>query len=48
MKNKITTNKIVQIGNMNDGAKFQNPQTGRVYSIDGIAPTLTTCQGGAA
>lgn len=46
MKNKITTNKIVQIGNMNDGAKFQNPQTGRVYSIDGVAPTLTTCQGG--
>lgn len=26
--------------------KFSNPQTGRVYSIDGIAPTINTCQGG--
>lgn len=26
--------------------KFNNPQTGRVYSIDGIAPTINTCQGG--
>ena len=26
--------------------KFSNPQTGRVYSVQGIAPTLNTCQGG--
>lgn len=39
--------KIVQIGNMrNNTRRFSNPQTGRVYSVDGIAPTLNTCQGG--
>lgn len=40
-------NKIIQIGNMrNDTKNFSNPQTGRVYSADGIAPTINTCQGG--
>lgn len=39
--------KIIQLGNMRKGTpKFRNPQTGRVYSIDGIAPTINTCQGG--
>lgn len=39
--------KIIQLGNMRKGTpKFNNPQTGRVYSIDGIAPTINTCQGG--
>lgn len=37
--------KIIQLGNMRKGTpKFSNPQTGRVYSIDGIAPTINTCQ----
>ena len=40
-------NKIIQLGNMRKGTpKFSNPQTGRVYSIEGIAPTISTCQGG--
>ena len=39
--------KIIQLGNIRKGTlKFNNPQTGRVYSIDGIAPTINTCQGG--
>ena len=39
-------NKIIQLGNMRKGTpKFSNPQTGRVYSIEGIAPTISTCQG---
>ena len=39
--------KIIQLGNMRKGTpKFSNPQTGRVYSIEGIAPTINTCQGG--
>lgn len=39
-------NKIIQIGNIRKGTqKFNNPQTGRVYSIDGISPTINTCQG---
>ena len=44
-----TTNKsnIKQIGNLNNSAQFGgNPQIGRVYSIDGISPTLNTMQGG--
>lgn len=40
-------NKIIQIGNIrNSTEKFVNPQAGRVYSVDGIAPTVNTCQGG--
>ena len=38
---------IKQVGNLNNGTSFGgNPQTGRVYDIGGIAPTLTTMQGG--
>ena len=41
------TIKIIQLGNLRKGTqKFNNPQTGRVYSIDGIAPAINTCQGG--
>lgn len=40
-------NKIVQLGNLRkDTENFTNPQTGRIYSSEGIAPTLNTCQGG--
>lgn len=41
------SNKIIQIGNIReDSDNFTNPQTGRIYSVDGISPTLNTCQGG--
>ena len=40
-------NKIIQLGNIRDGTKaFSDPQTGRIYSMYGISPTLNTCQGG--
>lgn len=40
-------NSIIQIGNIRKGTlTFDNPQSGRVYSINGICPTLNTCQGG--
>lgn len=40
------SNKIIQIGNIReDSDNFTNPQTGRIYSVDGISPTLNTCQG---
>lgn len=40
-------NKIIQLGNiMQSPEGFENPQTGRIYSIKGIAPTLNTCGGG--
>lgn len=39
-------NKIIQLGNLRKDTKnFTNPQTGRIYSAEGIAPTLNTCQG---
>ena len=35
------TDKIMQIGNIVPSRKgFDNPQEGRVYSIDGIAPCI--------
>lgn len=40
-------NKIIQLGNLVQNSKnFTNPQRGRVYSVNGIAPTISTCQGG--
>lgn len=38
---------VKQVGNMdNDRENFENPQCGRVYDSEGLAPTLNTCQGG--
>lgn len=37
---------VKQIGNMIDAGSWDNPQNGRVYSVDGICPTLNTCGGG--
>lgn len=46
MKRRGKMNKIIQLGNLReDSENFNNPQTGRIYSVDGIAPTLNTCQG---
>lgn len=38
---------IEQVGNLRNTDSFGgNPQTGRVYSTNGIAPTINTCGGG--
>ena len=37
--------KIIQIGNVLKTA-FNNPTRGRVYSVNGLAPTIDTCLGG--
>lgn len=38
---------VNQVGNISNSKSFGgNPQVGRVYGIDGIAPTLSTMQGG--
>lgn len=39
-------NTVKQIGNYETESTWDNPQTGRVYSADGISPTLNTCSGG--
>lgn len=38
--------RCIQLGNIVAGKSWDNPQSGRVYSVDGIAPTLNTCGGG--
>lgn len=43
----INPAKVKQIGNLSDSDSFGgNPQTGRVYSDNGLSPTLNTMQGG--
>jgi len=36
-------NEVKQIGNYETESTWDNPQTGKVYSADGISPTLNTC-----
>lgn len=43
MSNKV---RCIQLGNIAVGKSWDNPQSGRIYSVDGIAPTLNTCGGG--
>ena len=44
---RATDNYIIQLGNLKNTESFGgNPQTGRVYSPDGISPCLNTMQGG--
>ncbi len=40
--------RIIQVGNIVDDEHilFKNPQRGRVYSVDGIAPTVCSFSGG--
>lgn len=38
-------NKIIQIGNVLN-TSLDNPTRGRVYSVNGLAPTINTCGGG--
>lgn len=39
-------NQVIQVGNMCPTKTRSNPNQGRVYDSDGIAPTLN-CMGGA-
>ena len=43
---QILEPEIKQIGNTTPNPKRENPQTGRTYDVDGLAPTLNTMQGG--
>lgn len=38
-------NEVKQIGNYETDRSWDNPQTGRVYSSEGLSPTLNTCGG---
>lgn len=44
---EVNPTNVKQVGNLSDSDSFGgNPQTGRVYSDDGLSPTLNTMQGG--
>lgn len=40
------TDKLIQVGQMYGTQKEPNPQAGRIYSLDGISPTMDSCGGG--
>lgn len=43
----MTNAKIIQLFNILPlSTKFHNGQRGRVYSVDGVNPTINTMQGG--
>lgn len=42
----ISPQKIIQVGNIVKTGQFDNPQRGRIYDPDGLAPTLNTVSGG--
>ena len=42
----VESNDVKQIGNIVETGNWNNPQTGRIYSVEGISPTLNTCGGG--
>ena len=42
----VESNNVKQLGNISDNSSWDNPQTGRIYSTEGISPTLNTCGGG--
>lgn len=39
---------IKQIGNIVTTSKWKNPQRGRIFSVEGISPTLNCCKGGGS
>ena len=43
---RVDNAKVMQVGNIVDIGNFDNPQRGRIYSENGICPTLNTCSGG--
>ena len=42
---RATDNFIIQVGNIKEST-WKNPQVGRIYSVEGISPTLNICSGG--
>lgn len=42
----FTNQKVLQVGNIVDTGSWDNPQRGRIYSPDGVSPSLNTVGGG--
>lgn len=39
-------NQVIELGNIVHTGNWNNPQRGRIYSVDGICPCISTCGGG--
>ena len=39
-------NHVIELGNIVHTGNWKNPQRGRIYSVDGICPCISTCGGG--
>ena len=46
IKEQARQKDILQVGNLVEGAQWNNPHRGRVYSPWGIAPCIDACGGG--
>lgn len=42
----VNTDRLIQVGQMYGTEKEPNPQAGRIYSAEGISPTMDSCSGG--
>ena len=38
--------RVIELGNIVHTGNWSSPQRGRIYSVDGIAPTCNCCGGG--
>lgn len=45
-KDRIKNSEVMQVGNIVQEKNFANPQCGRIYSTNGLSPTINTCGGG--
>lgn len=45
-KDRIKNSEVMQVGNIIQEKNFANPQRGRIYSTNGLSPTINTCGGG--
>ena len=39
-------NQVIEIANIVHTGNWNNPQRGRIYSVDGVAPCCNCCGGG--
>lgn len=48
LNQQMDNGEVIQIGNIVDDSSigFKNPQRGRIYSTEGLAPCLNCCGGG--
>lgn len=42
----MMTSQVIELGNIVQTGNWNNPQRGRIYSVDGICPCISTCGGG--